>query len=97
MLLDLIVSVLSKANPLQTHPSVWVVVLTMGVLGMLLIIWRLWRFTLLPAWYPREPKELPYWIPSELLYYVFPAHGVLYQSMQCKHIKTPISYYTLPL
>ncbi len=29
----------------------------------LLLLWRLWRFTLLPAIRPDEPKELPYWLP----------------------------------
>lgn len=29
----------------------------------LLLLWRLWRFTILPAMRPDEPKELPYWIP----------------------------------
>jgi hypothetical protein len=28
-----------------------------------LLCWRLWRFTIRPALYPHEPKELPYWIP----------------------------------
>lgn len=27
--------------------------------------WRIWRFTILPLIYPKEPKELPYWIPSK--------------------------------
>ncbi len=29
----------------------------------LLLLWRLWRFTALPAMRPDEPKELPYWVP----------------------------------
>lgn len=70
MLLDLIASVFST-NPLQKHPAAWIVVPTMGMLGMLLVLWRLWRFSLLPAWYPREPKELPYWIPGELLFDIY--------------------------
>ena len=37
--------------------------LTAAVLA--LVIWRLWRFTISPALYPDDPKELPYWIPSE--------------------------------
>ncbi len=37
--------------------------LTAAVLA--LVIWRLWRFTITPALYPDDPKELPYWIPSE--------------------------------
>lgn len=28
-----------------------------------LLVWRLWRFTILPILRPREPRELPYWIP----------------------------------
>ena len=28
------------------------------------IAWRLWRFTLMPLFYPKEPKVLPYWIPG---------------------------------
>jgi hypothetical protein len=30
----------------------------------LLFAWRLWRFTIYPAYHPEEPKELPYWIPG---------------------------------
>ena len=40
-----------------------------GVLLALLVLWllwRLWRFTLAPYWKPDEPKEIPYWIPSEI-------------------------------
>ena len=29
----------------------------------LLLIWRLWRFTILPSFEPSEPKPLPYWLP----------------------------------
>lgn len=32
----------------------------------LLLLWRLWCFTIRPTFAPTEPKELPYWIPSEL-------------------------------
>ncbi|QLI73895.1 uncharacterized protein G6M90_00g105150 [Metarhizium brunneum] len=28
-----------------------------------LVLWRLWRFTVLPWLYPDLPKEFPYWIP----------------------------------
>lgn len=28
-------------------------------------LWRLWKFTVYPALHPREPKELPYWIPGK--------------------------------
>ena len=29
------------------------------------LLWRLWRFEILPLIYPDDPKELPYWIPSK--------------------------------
>ncbi|KAL4947593.1 putative cytochrome P450 [Aspergillus filifer] len=29
-----------------------------------LITWRLWRFTISPALYPEDPREVPYWIPK---------------------------------
>lgn len=28
------------------------------------LIWRLWTFTIFPACFPQEPKEVPYSIPS---------------------------------
>ncbi|PSN62499.1 cytochrome P450 [Corynespora cassiicola Philippines] len=28
-----------------------------------LVTWRIWRFTVCPVLWPKEPKELPYWIP----------------------------------
>lgn len=30
------------------------------------LVWRLWRFTILPCIYSDDPDELPYWIPSKL-------------------------------
>lgn len=30
---------------------------------ILLVSWRVWRFTIRPRLYPNDPKELPYWIP----------------------------------
>ena len=27
--------------------------------------WRIWAFTLKPTFQPKEPRELPYWIPSK--------------------------------
>jgi hypothetical protein len=39
----------------------------LAVLGwvFLWLCWRLWRFSLLPALCPDEPKELPYLVPRE--------------------------------
>ncbi|KAM0802922.1 cytochrome P450 [Usnea florida] len=28
-----------------------------------LLVWRLWVFTVIPALYPNDPKEFPYWFP----------------------------------
>ena len=30
-----------------------------------LLSWRIWKFTIIPWVYPDDPKEIPYWIPSE--------------------------------
>jgi len=35
---------------------------------ILLLVWRIWRFTIYPLIYPNYPKELPYWVPSELFH-----------------------------
>lgn len=29
------------------------------------VSWYLWRFNISPALHPREPKQLPYWIPCK--------------------------------
>lgn len=31
--------------------------------AVLLILWRIYRFNIVPLLRPDEPKELPYWIP----------------------------------
>ncbi|KAK7972351.1 cytochrome p450 [Apiospora saccharicola] len=42
----------------------WSVVATSTmVLGSLFAFWRLWMFTIKSWIWPREPKEVPYWIP----------------------------------
>jgi hypothetical protein len=33
---------------------------------VLLLAWRIWRFTITPIIYPDDPKELPYWIPGNV-------------------------------
>ena len=30
------------------------------------VFWRIWRFSIQPLVYPKDPREMPYWIPSEL-------------------------------
>lgn len=34
-------------------------------IGVLLLSWRLWTFTILPTLRPDEPREIPYWIPCQ--------------------------------
>ena len=34
--------------------------------ALVLIMWRVWTFTVRPALNPREPREIPYWIPGKL-------------------------------
>lgn len=46
----------------QEYPSVTIAVISACVL----VLWRIWRFTVLPSYYPNDPKELPYWIPCRL-------------------------------
>ncbi|MCJ1377230.1 hypothetical protein MMC17_000322 [Xylographa soralifera] len=47
----------------ETHGPLITCTKLVIALGGSLLLWRLWRFTLLPAFVPDEPKELPYWIP----------------------------------
>ena len=35
------------------------------LLVVLLIACRIWNFTILPALYPQEPKEIPYWVGEQ--------------------------------
>ena len=36
-----------------------------ALVGGSLLLWRLWKYTVLPFLKPEEPKRLPYWIPCE--------------------------------
>ncbi|KID94729.1 Cytochrome P450, partial [Metarhizium majus ARSEF 297] len=38
-------------------------VVSTAMLPAAFVLWRLWRFTVLPWLYPDLPKEFPYWIP----------------------------------
>ena len=33
-------------------------------LGLLLLFWRLIRFSILPLFHPSDPQEYPYWLPG---------------------------------
>ena len=47
--------------PIQEQP-----LLLLPCLAVLsLLLWRMGKFTILPLFYRRDPKELPYWIPGE--------------------------------
>ncbi len=64
--------------------------LVLACLGVLLLLWRLWRFTIVPAWWPDEPKLLPYWVPgvgrfcSDVKYLGFPLTIRLRSDIQAK-------------
>ena len=46
---------------IDNHPSFASALLLLGAW----LCWRLWRFTVLPAFRPDDPKELPYLIPCK--------------------------------
>ncbi len=37
----------------------------LAAVSCILFTWRVWSFTIRPWLHPREPKELPYWIPCK--------------------------------
>lgn len=43
-----------------------IALLILSLFASLWMLWRLWRFIITPALHPDDPKELPYWVPSEL-------------------------------
>ncbi|KND88582.1 7-alpha-hydroxycholest-4-en-3-one 12-alpha-hydroxylase [Tolypocladium ophioglossoides CBS 100239] len=43
----------------------------------LLVLWRLWRFTVLPMLYPDQPKEFPHWIPGHGRAFFRDSNGLL--------------------
>ncbi|KAF2014264.1 cytochrome P450 [Aaosphaeria arxii CBS 175.79] len=45
------------------HPVVLVLLSSIIAVGVLCLGFRLWAFTIKPAFRPYEPRELPYWIP----------------------------------
>lgn len=62
-----------KRNQLYSIPMIHDFIMTHGTftLGIGLtflacwISWRVWRFTILPLLRPKDPVELPYWIPCK--------------------------------
>ncbi|KAL4943638.1 hypothetical protein BDV06DRAFT_221090 [Aspergillus oleicola] len=60
--------ILSTAKGLSTQGWTWALNEHPGHLMAVatfffLMIWRISRFTIIPRYYPDDPKELPYWIP----------------------------------
>ena len=54
---------LAVSQALSSYPNLTGAVICSTVL---LLTWRLYRFTVLPAlWASDEPRELPYWIPCQ--------------------------------
>ncbi|KAI1748748.1 putative cytochrome p450 [Xylaria castorea] len=49
---------------------------------ILLVLWRIWKFTLFPLLHPDLPKELPYWIPCHGLAFFQDPHGLISRSMR---------------
>ena len=39
--------------------------ISLPTLALAWLSWRIWTFTLKPTFQPREPRELPYWVPSK--------------------------------
>ena len=35
-------------------------------IGLFLLVWRVWTFTLRPLIWRSEPQYMPYWIPCQL-------------------------------
>jgi hypothetical protein len=52
--------------PMHFYEAFFHAPVTLLVLIMALLLWRLWTFTILPWLSPKEPKEVPYWIPCKL-------------------------------
>ncbi|GFF33514.1 25-hydroxycholesterol 7-alpha-hydroxylase [Aspergillus udagawae] len=66
----------------QEYPALTVAVTSACVL----VLWRIWRFTVLPSYYPNDPKELPYWIP-------FLGHGAAFFSNSNALLSRARNYY----
>ena len=52
-------------NLLQASTLGPLLLVSIYMMGVLYMLWRSWKFTLRPILRPKDPQELPYWIPSE--------------------------------
>ncbi|KAL8951145.1 MAG: hypothetical protein Q9222_002860 [Ikaeria aurantiellina] len=62
---------------------------------ILILMWRLWTFTIRPVLNPREPKQLPYWVPRQAIEYVQDCHGVLTRAR--KYFRNSLEPYSITL
>ncbi|KAI1345675.1 putative cytochrome p450 [Xylaria sp. FL0043] len=67
-------TILSR-EPASTLGFVWTRLLTW--LLVVLVLWRTWRFSILPFLYPGQPKEFPYWIPCHGQSFFLDSNGLL--------------------
>ena len=51
----------------HADPFLQVSMVLLAAVVSMMILWRLWTFTVKPYWKPDEPRELPYWIPCKPL------------------------------
>ncbi|MCJ1465351.1 hypothetical protein MMC07_003969 [Pseudocyphellaria aurata] len=64
MLLELIHQFQTRPSTADFHLNGTLKALAILLIAVVVILcWRIWAFTVLPAWRPREPQELRYWIP----------------------------------
>lgn len=67
--MGLVGEVLLALSELDDHLSISLMIFTVAT--ALLLLWRLWRFTIEPMMKPTEPKELPYWLPCKHELYIY--------------------------
>ena len=48
---------------LPFESSSWTLFAAPTIACCIILIWRLWRFSLAPTHIPNDPEQLPYWIP----------------------------------
>ena len=59
--------------------SVPLALMLLAGLGLALLLWRVWSFTIRPLLHPDEPKEIPYWTPvlGHLLSFFRDSYGLI--------------------
>lgn len=50
-------------NIVNTHYMLRFLLVILTTTSSVLLVWRIWRFTISPLLHPEEPQEVPYWIP----------------------------------